>query len=267
MRYRFGRALRFLLVVIVTGGGFFPLRAQIYFGITPIRFELKVAPGGQRTEVIYVRNNSPRPVRLKVYTENWTLGEDGSRHFLGNQPTGFSCRDWIRVNPFDFRLQPGEMKTVRFTVSVPGETEPGGYHAGISFEQVPEAPPGGRLGQVAFTGKIVAAVYVLIGKVQVEGSLDDLIFESGGGVQAVKLKLNNPGRTHFRLKGEVRLATAEGKKVLSLEIPDEPVLPQSERWVSIPLKEKLPNGNYKAEVRLDIGRDELLALEKEIIVK
>lgn len=266
MRCRFGRALRFLLVVIVTAGGFFPLQAQIYFGITPIRFELKVAPGGQRTEVIYVRNNSPRPVRLKVYTENWTLGEDGSRHFLGNQPTGFSCRDWLRVNPFDFRLQPGEMKTVRFTVSVPAETEAGGYHAGISFEQVPEAPPGGRLGQVAFTGKIVAAVYVLVGKVQIEGSLEDVVFESAGE-QAVKLKLKNPGRTHFRLKGEVRLTTAEGKKVMSLEIPDEPVLPQSERWVAIPLKEKLAPGSYIAEVRLDIGRDELLALEKEIIVK
>lgn len=267
MRYRFGRALEFLLVFIFIAGGFFSLRAQIYFGITPIRFELKVAPGGQRTEVIYVRNNSPRPVRLKVYTENWTLGEDGSRNFLGNQPTSFSCRDWLRVNPFDFRLQPGEMKTVRFTISVPGETEAGGYHAGISFEQVPEAPPGGRLGQVAFTGKIVAAVYVLVGKVQVEGSLEDLVFETAGGTQAVKLRLSNPGRTHFRLKGEVRLTTAEGKKVLGLEIPDEPVLPQSERWVAILLKEKLVPGSYRAEVRLDIGWDELLALEKEIVVK
>ncbi len=267
MRRRSGRFLEILLAFFIAAAGFSPLQAQIYFGITPIRLELKVAAGSQRTEVIYVRNNSPRPVRLKVYTENWTLGEDGSRNFLGTQPTGFSCRDWIRVNPFDFRLQPGEMKTVRFTVSVPGQTEPGGYHAGISFEQVPEAQPGGRLGQVAFTGKIVAAVYVLVGKVQVEGSLEDLIFESAGDSQSVKLKLKNPGRTHFRLKGEVRLTSAEGRKVLNLEVPDEPVLPQSERWVLIPLKEKLAPGNYKAVVRLDIGREELLALEKEITIK
>ncbi|MCX8160711.1 MAG: hypothetical protein N3G18_07250 [Candidatus Saccharicenans sp.] len=267
MRCRFETAFKLLLVVVITAGGFSPLRAQIYFGITPIRLELKVGPGSQRTEVIYVRNNSPRPVRLKVYTENWTLGEDGSRNFIGSQPTSFSCRDWIRVNPFDFRLQPEEIKTVRFTVSVPAEAEAGGYHAGISFEQVPEAPSGSRLGQVAFTGKIVAAVYVLVGKVQIEGSLEDLVFESAGDTQAVKLRLSNPGRTHFRLKGEVRLNTTEGRKVLELEVPDEPVLPQSRRWVVIPLKEKLNPGNYRAEVRLDIGREELLGLEKEIIIK
>ncbi|MDI6698844.1 MAG: hypothetical protein QME85_07910 [Candidatus Saccharicenans sp.] len=267
MRGRFTGWSRFLLAVVLAVWLCPPLRAQIYFGITPIRLELKVGPGSQKTEVIYVRNNSPRPVRLKVYTENWTLKEDGSRNFLGNQPTAFACRDWIRVNPFDFRLQPGEMKSVRFTVSVPGDTQPGGYHAGISFEQVPEAPPGGRLGQVAFTGKIVAAVYVLVGKVEIQGSLTDLVVDSAGDFQAIRLKLSNPGRTHFRLKGEIRLTAAEGRKALSLEVPDEPVLPGSERWVIIPFKEKLGPGNYKAEVKLDIGREELLALEKDITLK
>jgi len=266
MTDRSGKALELLLLLIFLVIFCSPLGAQVYFGVTPIRLELKVSPGGQKTEVIYVRNNSPRPIRLKVYTENWFLGEDGSRNFIGSQPTSFSCRDWLRVNPFDFRLQPGEMKSVRFTVSVPGETEAGGYHAGISFEQVPEAPSGARMGQVAFVGKIVAAVYVQVGKVPVEGSLEDLVFESPGEVQLVKIKLNNTGRTHFRLKGEVRIMTAQGRKAASLEIPDEPVLPGSWRWVTMQLKEKLPPGKYRAEVRLDIGREELLALEKEIIV-
>ncbi|MCR4395119.1 MAG: hypothetical protein NUW07_00115 [Candidatus Saccharicenans sp.] len=257
------KSVAVIMTIIFLGSS---LRAQTYFGITPIRFELKLAAAGQKTELIYVRNNSSRPIRLKVYTENWSLTEDGTRNFMGSQPTSFSCRDWIKVNPFDFRLQPGEMKSVRFTVSVPAKTEPGGYHAGISFEQVPETPAGARLGQVAFVGKIVAAVYVLVGKVPVEGSLEDLVLATQGEVQLIKIKLNNTGRVHFRLKGEVRIMTAEGKKAANLEIPDEPVLPQSQRWVAIQLKEKLPPGKYKAEVRLEIGREELLALEKEIII-
>lgn len=263
---RLAKGLRFFIPLIMLMIFCQPLGAQIYFGITPIRLELSVRTGGQRTEVIYVRNNSTRPIRLKVYTENWFLAEDGSRNFIGNQPTSFSCRDWIRVNPFDFRLQPGETKSVRFTVSVPGGTEAGGYHAGISFEQVPESPAGGRMGQVAFVGKIVAAVYLQVGKVPIEGSLQDLVFETAGESQQIKIKLNNSGRTHFRLKGDIRVITDEGRKAVDLEIPDEPILPESTRWVTIPLREKLPPGKYLARVRLDIGRDELLALDKEIIV-
>lgn len=241
--------------------------AQIYFGITPIRFELKARPGGQVTEVIYVRNNSSKPVRIKVYAENWFLGEDGSRNFIGNRPAPYSVRDWVRVNPFDFRLQPEEIKSVRFTVSVPAEVLPGGYHVAVSFEQVPEAPGGGRLGQVAFTGKIVAAVYVTVGKPEIQGQLEDLVFESSQGQQFIKLKITNSGRYHFRLKGEVIIKNAEGKRVVRLDIPDEPVLPETLRWLELRLPENLPPGEYLAEAFLDIGREELLGLKKEFSVR
>jgi len=243
------------------------LQAQIFFGITPIRVELKAKPGSQITDVFYVRNNSAKPMRIKVYAENWFLKEDGTPNFIGDKETTFSCREWIKVNPFDFRLQPEEMKTVRFTVSVPEGTPDGGYHAAVSFENVPEAPAGGKLGQVAFIGKIAAAVYVVVGKVQPEGALEDLTFNRNGDSQQIELKLSNSGKTHFRLSGNVIIKNYQGKKVAELEVPDEPVLPGSERYVTIGLKERLAPGNYQVQVRLDIGRDELLGLEKEITVK
>ncbi|MGQ9472039.1 MAG: hypothetical protein ACUVR0_10165 [Candidatus Aminicenantales bacterium] len=247
---------------------YFPdLRAQIYFGITPIRFELKAKAGSQQTEVIQVRNNSSRPIRVRAYPENWFLGEDGSRNFIGRQPAPYSRQEWLRVNPSDFRLLPGEIKSVRFTISVPEGAEDGSYHAAVSFEQVPESPPGGRIGQVAFTGKIVAAVYVVVGRVNVDGRLEDLVFEPGNGHHHLRLKIVNAGRFHFRLKGEVIISTAEGRKVTTVEIPDEPVLPETRRWLSLNLKENLPSGRYLAEARLDIGRNELLGLRKELEIK
>ncbi len=261
------QSLKIVLILFSGLGLILTAAAQIYFGVTPIRFELKAKPGTQVTEVIYVRNNSSRPMRIKAYSENWYLKEDGTRMFVGNEPVNFSCKDWIRINPFDFRLQPGEMRSVRFTVSVPAEAESAGYHAAVSFENVPETGGSSRLGQVAFTGKIVAAVYVVVGKVQVEGSLEDLTFESTGDNQLIKLFLKNLGKTHFRLKGEIQVRRSEGKKVITLSVPDEPVLPGSQRVVVLKLEEKLPPGEYKLEARLDIGRDELLAIEKVIEVK
>jgi P pilus assembly chaperone PapD len=266
-RERLRRVIIFLQFVIIYLLLLSSLEAQIYFGVSPIRVELKAKPGSQVTDIFYVRNNSARPMRLKVYAENWFMKEDGTPVFIGNKEVSFSCREWIKVNPFDFRLQPGEMKTVRFTVSVPEGTEAGGYHAAVSFENVPEAPAAGGRGQVAFTGKIAAAVYVVLGRIQGEGSLEDLVFEERGNSQLLRLRVGNSGKTHFRLKGEITIKSAEGKKVSRLEFPDEAVLPETERFILIYLKDKLTAGTYKIEVRLDIGRDELLGLEKEIIVK
>jgi P pilus assembly chaperone PapD len=253
----------FIAVLLCLSG----LQGQIFFGVTPIRIELKAKPGSQITDVFYVRNNSAKPMRIKVFAENWFLKEDGTPNFIGDKETTFACREWIKVNPFDFRIQPGEIKTVRFTVSVPEGTPDGGYHAAVSFENVPEAPAGGKLGQVAFTGKIAAAVYVVVGKVQPEGALEDLTFVQSDDSQQIKLKLSNSGKTHYRLSGNVVIKNSQGKKVAELEVPDDPVLPGTERYVTIGLKEKLAPGNYQVQVRLDIGRDEIIGLEKEITVK
>lgn len=243
------------------------LKAQIFFGITPIRVELKAKPGSQITDIFQVRNNSSQPVRIRVYVENWQMEENGTPLFIGPQPTSYSCRDWIKVNPPDFRLKPGEIRTVRFTISVPQETEPAGYHAAVSFENVAESPAEIKQSRVGFIGKIAAAVYVVVGNVEAQGSIEDVIFETKEETQFIKLKISNQGKTHFRLKGEINLRTYNGKKVATLLIPDEPILPESERFVWIQLKEKLTAGNYKAEVQLDIGREELLMMEKEILVK
>lgn len=243
------------------------VEGQIFFGVTPIRVEQKIKPGGRLTDVFYVRNNSSRPIRLKVYAENWWLKEDGTPSFVGNKEVAYSCKDWIKVNPFDFRLQPGEIKQVRYTISVPETASNGGYHAAVSFENVPEAPEGARLGQVAFTGKIAAAVYVVVGQVEPRGSLEEAIFEKSDRGQVLKLKLVNSGQTHFRLKGEVVIRDAQGKKVSTLEIPDEPVLPESWRYVVIPIQNQLSPGLYRAEIRVDIGREEWLGLDKEFDIK
>lgn len=264
-----GNWLIFLIFSCFLLFGALPLavEAQIFFGVTPIRVEQKIKPGGRLTDVFYVRNNANRPIRLKVYPENWWLKEDGTPSFVGQQAVSFSCKDWIKVNPFDFRLQPGEMKQVRYTISVPENVEAGGYHAAVSFENVPETPEGMRLGQVAFTAKIAAAVYVVVGRVEPQGTLEEVLLEKSANNQILKIKVANSGKTHFRLKGEVVIKNAQGKKVSTLEVPDEPVLPGSWRYVSIPLKENLSPGSYRLEVRIDIGREELLGLDKEVEVK
>gem|GEM_PF-5352487 len=150
-----------------------PAQGQIYFGISPIRAEHRIKPGGSLTEVFLIRNNDAGPIRIKVYGENWTIRDDGTAAFIGETPTTYSSKDWIVINPQDFRMNPGETKSVRYTIAVPPGTSPGGYHSAISFETVPDASAARAGNRMLFTGKIAAAVYVIAGRPAVEGDLVD----------------------------------------------------------------------------------------------
>jgi P pilus assembly chaperone PapD len=130
-----------------------PARGQIYFGISPIRAEHKIKPGGSLTDVFMIRNNDTGPIRIKVYCENWTIRDDGTAVFIGSTPTAYSSKDWIIVNPQDFRMAPGETKSVRYTVTVPPDTAPGGYHSAISFETVPDTAGAQAGNRMLFTVK------------------------------------------------------------------------------------------------------------------
>jgi len=243
------------------------LSGQIHFGISPIRAEHTGKPGESFTEIFQIRNNATHPIRIKVYTENWTMKDDGVPEFIGAVPTSYSCRDWIKVNPQDFRLMPEEVKTVRYTVGIPADIAPAGYHASVSFETVPDAGSPRTSSGVVFTGKIAAVVYVKVGRVSIEGDVIDMKFGQKAGSPAIVLVLKNPGKTHFRTKGRVEIFDAADKRIADLEVPDEVVLPEKTREVACLLSKILEPGEYRALCRLDIGRPEILEMEKALKVE
>ncbi len=240
---------------------------QVFFGITPIRVEHEGKPGDSLTDIFYVRNNATAPIRLKVYTENWRLQEDGVPVFVGPQPVPYSCREWVKVNPQDFRLLPNEVKSVRYTIAIPPHASSAGYHASVSFESVSDISPEKKESRMIFTGKIAAAVYVKVGKVEPVAQVLDLKFLKDKDASFIVLFIKNPGNTHFRTQGRLEIRDASGKKILEVEIPNDVVLPESQREIKCPLQKPLPPGTYRTVCRLDIGRAELLGFEKELLIK
>jgi len=257
-----GSALPVLFVLAAAG----PSWGQVNFGISPIRAEHKINPGESRTDVFMIRNNSAGPIRIKAYIENWILSADGTPSFIGTKATTYSSMDWIIVNPVDFRVMPDEIKSVRYTVTVPPDTPPGGYHSAISFETVPDTAGVKAAAKMLFSGKIAAAIYVVTGDPAVKGDLLDLKLGIKDNAPALALTLADTGKVHFRVKGTIRVYNASGEKILDLTIPDEVVLPESQRSVFCPLPHPLEPGTYKAVCEVDIGRPELLEMEKTIEV-
>lgn len=242
-------------------------KAQIYFGITPIRVELSGNKGESITDIFYVRNNASSPMRLRVYVENWTLREDGTPVFIGSNPVSYSCRDWIKVNPQDFRLMPDEIKMVRYTISIPEETDNAGFHASVSFENVPLAAKKQEASKMLFTGKIAAVVYIKVGNIIPDGEILDIRITEEKNSTGIILVVKNTGKTHFRTKGTIEIRNTLGEKVQEITIPDTVALPASERKIKCLFQEKPKPGEYEAFCKLDIGREEIIGFVKEFTIK
>lgn len=250
-----------LLLLIFTSQ---PGAGQIYFGITPIRVEHDSRPGESFTDIIYVRNNAEGPIRIRVYVENWFLREDGTPEFIGNKLADFSCKEWIQVNPQDFRLNANEMKMIRYTVSIPENTPMAGYHAAVSFENVPINRTDRTSSQMMFTGKIAAAIYVKVGDAAPDVEILDMKFHKEKEQSGIQLMVKNISQTHFRTKGRIILRDDQGEDQHEIEIPNVVTLPLMQRVIFCGFKDKIPDGTYSAFCRLDIGRKELFGFEKKI---
>lgn len=252
----------FIVLLIAPHAG-----TQIYFGITPIRVELSGKKGESITDIFYVRNNASSPLRLKVYAENWTLREDGTPVFIGSNPVAYSCRDWIKVNPQDFRLMPDDIKMVRYTISIPEEIDNAGFHASVSFENVPLTTEKLRASKMLFTGKISAVVYVKVGDVNPDGEILDMRITEEKNSTGIILFIKNTGKTHFRTNGTIEIRNTLGEKVQEVTIPDTVALPESEREIKCLFQEKPGPGEYEAFCKLDIGRNEILGFVKEFRIQ
>jgi P pilus assembly chaperone PapD len=220
--------------------------AEISFSVSPIRVELSGDPGGTYTDAIEITNEGTENVRIKVGTQDWYLTEEGTPVFQKAGSQKSSCAAWLKINPVDFQLAPKEKKMVRYSANIPAATVPGGYWASFIFETVPPVEPGKKTKAVAIKGNIAAIIYLTVGKAVPVAELIDMAFKDGKDGEAITLRLKNGGTVHFRIKGNIKILASDGTMVQTLEVPDAPVLSGFTRTVSVPLKEKLPKGAYRA---------------------
>jgi len=235
--------------------------AEVSFSVSPIRVEHLVKQGEKGTDVISVTNDGTAPTRMKVSIEDWTLTKDGNPIFIKVENNPYSCAEWIRMNPVDFRINPGQTREVRYTITVPQEIEDGGYRAAIIFETVPDVTPGEKMKRVFLKGRIVTILYEMVGKPIPQGHANGLKAKlKKEGIDFI-LALQNTGKVHFRTKGSVAVNDSEGKKAFEVEIPDVPVLPGMERDIKISYDKPVSKAKYKALAVVDIGKKELIGAE------
>jgi hypothetical protein len=235
--------------------------AQVGLGLTPMREELTLTPGTQHSGVLTLTNDSTEKVRVGGELLDFHIDPTGTPQF-GHQPqeSEFSCRQWLTLNPMELELNGKEHVPVRYTVRAPQSATERGFHCALGFTTQPTAA------QVTGTGlrtavQIVAAIYVVIGRPALEGSVKDLKLEylpdpAKPGWQAIVV-LSNPGLIHFRPAGTLDVLDEAGKVVESAQFVPLPVLPRRDQNFLFPLKLAGGPGKYTLRARVDLGGNEI----------
>lgn len=125
--------------------------------------ELEVEPGASaRTGAVLV-NLTDAPQTVEVGTADGVTTADGVFTLAGSgdAPTGVGA--WIGLPPRRVTLAPGERRTLRFTVRVPADAEPGDHAGGVVVQSASAArAPAGAGVAVRVVERVGLRVYVTV---------------------------------------------------------------------------------------------------------
>jgi P pilus assembly chaperone PapD len=248
--------------------GAFPAKGQMSITVSPIRVEHQVKAGTNETNVIEVRNEGREPTRIGIHTEDWTMDRKGDISFSRGAVDSYSCASWLQLNPADFRLDPGQTRQIRYSLTVPAEAKEGGYHAAISLTGMPLPEEAAAKKKMTLNGRIVVIAYATVGKPEISAQFQDFQAMAGNKGVSFKLTLANQGDVHFRIKKSwITLKNSKGEEVGRVEVPDVPVLPGAIRELEFKKEDLgLPKGAYLAEAILDVGKEDFLGRKSSFSV-
>lgn len=162
------------------------------------RFTYEIAPGQQVTDHYRVTNTGTTPQDVTVFASDAFNDPDGNYGLLPTDGEPTDAGSWVSLDGAGPRvsmsLQPGESRTVPFTLTVPADAGPGDHAGGIGISAVAAD------GQVRVDRRVASRLYV-----RVPGELQPILLVSGmdaeylpslnplDGTTRVTYTVTNPG--------------------------------------------------------------------------
>lgn len=226
-------------------------------GLTPPRLDLWGAAATEVEATATVFTTAATYVPISIDRADWFLNLAGSISYVPAGSSPYSAATWLVVEAGDFVLEPGSERSVRVTATVPPDAE-GTYHTMVLFTVAAESDAESGVG-VATTTRVGLTVYVTVAGTERDGS--ELVDMYQSGERTIAAVILNTGNTVMRLGGVVEIRDEAGDVVRRLDVPDVPVLRESERELAFALPDDLPSGFYVALALIEDSRGGVLAGE------
>lgn len=261
-----------LFIVLIVAGMLF---SQAVFaqgtsvGLSPLSFELT----GNQGDVIenYLKVGNPdkdNVVTIKMVAEDIApTGEQGHVIVEPADTQSYSLASWVKCEPAEFTLQPGVQQTVKFTITVPSNAEPGGHYgtvvAGATAVAGPETtgativPRVGTLILLTVPGEAKENLSIK------EFSVGQDYFDQGP--VSFTAKFENLGTVHLQPAAVITITDLWGRKIKEIPLTQKNVLPRGVRTFEATWNQKwLLGGKYVATLSGTYGRKNI-PLTSEVI--
>lgn len=206
--------------------------------ISPPRFEILLQPGKTSRQVIEITHVSIQSGQYRVYTNDWSLGEDGNAVFTEELAPN-SCRPWVALEKRELTLAANGKIRFRFEISAPADAVASECRFGIMIEGLEQVIK--TEGSLSFpvSGRVGVIVYATIGEARPKLEITNAGASLHEGNIVPQLQVSNSGNAHGRLGGFVSGVDAAGQKIDF--VPEAlPILPARSRL--IPLVASVPGG-------------------------
>lgn len=243
----------------------------IHIGVSPPKVEVEIKDKS-RSKTIKIANFDQKPVQMRAYVRSWTVDDKGKLQLI--ESTEQTLDQWIVFTPSRFTIPPGGTQTVRFAVRPKVEPNPGEHRAMLYLEEIP-AEGSVDPQTIRTVGRLGVAIYAYAGEIQKVGVLNSVNVDSKpDGVKAV-FDVSNKGNAHVNIRGQYTIwpaadyPGAETTQPLKkspnkpIELPENvlhagrlnssPVLAETRRQLVLPIKKKLPPGNYVFDINAKLG--------------
>jgi hypothetical protein len=163
-----------LLPIILFAGCLLPLEA-LALTVSPVRVEVSGDPGQTlRGEMQIMNEQNEDKVFFSSYENFEPSGETGAPRFVGN--TG-NLSTWLQTES-RIDIKSGETIIVPYTITIPADTEPGGYFSAIFWGS--QDPSTQQAGEVAIGGKLGVLILLRVnGPIREEAGLSDFTATDG----------------------------------------------------------------------------------------
>ncbi|MCD6232341.1 hypothetical protein J7K28_06955 [Candidatus Aerophobetes bacterium] len=214
--------------------------------VEPVRFEFPLPRGYKHTAALTVSNTYEYSIRLKAKVYDFDVDERGNMIPLKASTTPLSCSSWIKFNPREFEVSPGERQVVRFTVHAPKDAIAGEHRCVIIFE----TPPVAKEGTVAVVLNIGVVVYAAVPEIKRSCKINNIEVYYEKGILEFMVELYNSGNARFRGKGEYKIKNNKGDIIFEDKFPYFTVMPDKVLLIPLEKEIELTSGNYTFSLEL-----------------
>ena len=225
--------------------------------LAPARVELEMAPGAETTVVVdldyHGAAENSQPVRIVASLNDWTIERNGEFEFKKANTLPNSASSWLIYSPAETTVTPGNVHSIRVTISVPKDAKPGDHLTALIVEQRPDSLKlNQNRRQLVVRYRMAAVFYIKVPGLTRRGSLENLHVEANSDSVVVIPTLKNQGNSVVRPLTWVKVTDRSGHVVA--ELPEQeslPVLSYSELAQPLKIKGVLVPGVYSVKYQVD----------------